>query len=124
LTVKTTIKKPKYLSNVLAGFNSSLGDFNDPVVKMKSSIAKRLQDPQQLAPLKSHNGFKNVWDLFFKDYSYLNKLAIPPILLGSALNDIISGKIEVWERPHLGLVCPGDPDPVLLKHFLSMAHWA
>lgn len=92
---------------------------------MESSIAKRLQDPQQraplpeLTPLKSHNGFKNVWDLFFKDYSYLNKLAIPPILAGSALNDIISGNMEVWERPHLCLVCPGNPDPVLLKHCLQ-----
>jgi hypothetical protein len=91
-------------------------------------ITERIREPRvraplrELAPLNSYNWIPKVWNLFFKDYAYLNKLldsGIAPILVGSALKDIFSGNIKAWERPHLCLVCPGEADPELFEYCLQ-----
>lgn len=63
-----------------------------------------------------------IWDLFFKDYEWLNKAresGHPPILVGKGLKRMYHGRIKDWEREHLCFLCEGYEDPTLFKKCLQ-----
>jgi hypothetical protein len=63
-----------------------------------------------------------VWRLFFKSFRWLDEACRngnPPILVGSALNDILQGGAAPRRKAHLALICQGVPNPSLFKECLQ-----
>jgi hypothetical protein len=69
-----------------------------------------LEKGHKLAQLSRDTGVLAIWSLFFKSFEWLEKAyqdGKPPILVGSALNDILRYGAALPQRAHVALVYQG-----------------